>query len=215
MRHRLLWSLLLGLSCLLPHAAAADGGFIATLSTEQQNAAGLAPLSAGEQAALNALVAREVAFARQGNVRAFAGTFLSRRKPAELAEAGLDRLSPAEQERLNAAVANAIASGPVQPEPRALKQSDVTSARERLQVHGRVSLAYGWGGGGSYRAGSISTDIYDPETGLELGLGLGEISGKGWWGCDTSYAGYDSYRGERPVTGFADWRGGGGCLRRH
>ncbi|WP_415908122.1 hypothetical protein [Oleiharenicola sp. Vm1] len=41
-------------------AADGTGGFTATLSSEQQTAAGLTRLSADEQTALNALVAREV-----------------------------------------------------------------------------------------------------------------------------------------------------------
>ncbi|MFI5337782.1 MAG: hypothetical protein ACHQ5A_13425 [Opitutales bacterium] len=212
---------------------AAERGFITTLSAEQQAAAGLTRLSAGEQTALNALVAREVAFARQGNVRAFAGTFVSRRKPAERTEAGLDRLTSAEQARLNDAVAAAIAAGPVLPEPRELTKSDVTNG-QRLQVHGSISFTYGWGGGGSFRAGSLYTDIYDPVTGTELGIGLSESSGNGWWGWDSGYDGYDPYRFDRPwpvMTDFhSDWadarasgnyflpgrfNGTGSCFQRH
>lgn len=73
--------------------SAATGGFISTLTNEQQATAGLIRLSADEQTELNALVARDVSLARQGNVRAFAGTFLSRRHGDEAWLAGLDRLT--------------------------------------------------------------------------------------------------------------------------
>jgi len=183
-----LFLVLLTLAGALPVRLAAETGFIPTLTTEQQLSTGLTRLSADQQTALNALVAREVSLAHQGNVRAFAGTFVSRRKPAELKAAGLDRLTAEEQDRLNDLVALAIAAGPVKPEPRELKPGDV-SVTDRLQIHGSIGLAMGWGGGRSFRAGSFFTDIYDPVTGLELGIGLSAMSGNGWMGWD-GYPGY-------------------------
>lgn len=167
---------------------AAEGGFTATLTSAQQSAAGLTRLSAEEQIALNTLVAREVTLARQGNVKAFAGTFSSRRRPEERTAAGLDRLSASEIETLDQCVAAAIAAGPVPPTaPQKLQDKDV-ARKDRLEVHGTVSLAYGWGSGGrEMRAGSLYTTIHDRETGTTLGLGLSRISGDGWWGypcCD-------------------------------
>jgi hypothetical protein len=210
----LLTVLFLGLAVLAPRALAADGGFTATLSAEQQTAAGLTRLSADEQTALNTLVAREVTLARQGGVKAFAGTFLSRRKPAELTAAGLDRLTPAEQDKLNETVAVAIAAGPANSEPREWKKSELASDKPRVQVHGGVSLTYGWGGGGSYRAGSVYTDIYDPETGVALSLGLSEASGSGlWFRGEPSL--YDYYGLNRGVPYLGGGFGGGGCSRRH
>lgn len=172
-------------------AADGTGGFTATLSSEQQTAAGLTRLSADEQTALNALVAREVSLARQGNVKAFAGTFSGRRKPAELKSAGLDRLAPEELAQLDRLVATAIAAGPTQPAlaPR-LKPSDV-ARNDRLEVHGQVSFAYGWGSGGrEMRAGSIYTEIHDKQTGTILGLGYSQFSGDGWWGYGDPYYDY-------------------------
>lgn len=211
MRHLLLSVLCLGLVVIAPRAHAADGGFTATLSAAQQTAAGLTRLSADEQTVLNTLVAREVSLARQGGVKAFAGTFLSRRKPAELAAAGLDRLSPAEAAQLNEIVAAAIAAGPATPEPREWKKGELASDKPRVQVHGGVSLTYGWGGGGTYRAGSVYTDLYDPATGVALSLGLAEASGSGqWFRGEPGY--YDYYRADR---GGAVFDGRGGCFRRH
>jgi hypothetical protein len=170
-------------------AAEGNGGFTATLSSDEQTAAGLTRLSADEQTTLNTLVAREVSLARQGNVKAFAGTFSSRRKPAERAMAGLDRLSPTELEQLDRLVATAIAAGPAPVAlPRPLKPNDVAARKDRLEIHGEVTLAYGWGSGGrDMRAGSLYTEIYDKETGVTLGLGYSQFSGDGWWGYGDPY----------------------------
>lgn len=190
MRARFISLLALALLAVVSVAHAATGGFISTLSSEQQSAAGLTHLSADQQLTINTLVAREVSLARQGNVRAFAGTFSSRRKPEEKASAGLDQLSPAELTQLDQLVAAAIAAGPSKPElPSRLKDSDVAN-KDRLQVHGTVSVAYGWGGGREMRAASLYTTITDPDSGFTLGLGISQYSGDGWW-CydpfDTSY----------------------------
>lgn len=196
-------------------AADGAGGFIVTLSSEQQSAAGLTRLSADEQTTLNTLVAREVSLARQGNVKAFAGTFSSRRKPAERATAGLDRLSPAELEQLDLLVATAIAAGPTKPTlPRRLKPSDV-ARNDRLEVHGEVTLAYGWGRGGrDMRAGSLYTEIYDKETGVSVGLGYSQFSGDGWWSYGDPYY-YDDDMPSRFVSVGRFGPGGFGGCRRH
>lgn len=156
-------ALLLGLG---PVALRADGGgFTATLSAEQQAGSCLAKLSPGEAVALNALVAREVAAARSGGVRAFAGTFVSRRHPEERAQAGLDRLTPSEQELLNAAAAAALAAGPVWPAPAPKFTKTDTSVKDprQLEVHGSVSLMYGWGRGGrETKGGAIDLRFTDP-----------------------------------------------------
>lgn len=169
-------------------ASDGTGGFTATLSADEQTAAGLTRLSADEQTTLNTLIAREVSLARQGNVKAFAGTFSSRRKPHERTAAGLDRLSPAELEQLDRLVATAIAAGPAPVAlPRRLKPSDV-ARNDRLEIHGEVALAYGWGSGGrDMRAGSLYTEIYDKQTGVTLGLGYSQFSGDGWWGYGDPY----------------------------
>lgn len=191
MRTRRLVALFAAFLTLVGIALAAEGGFIATLSTEQQAAAGLNHLSADEQTTLNTLVAREVSLARQGNVKAFAGTFSSRRKPAETTAAGLDRLAPEQLAQLDQLVANAIAAGPTQPVlPQRLKAKDV-ARNDRLEIHGQVSLAYGWGSGGrEMRAGSIYTEIHDKQTGTTLGIGYSQVSGDGWWGYGYPYYDY-------------------------
>ena len=213
---------------------AAESGFLSALTSTQRSAAGLDRLSTSEQAVLNTLVAREVSFARQGNVRGFAGTFVSRRHGTEAHDAGLDQLSADEQAKLDDYVSAALAAGPVKPEPKELKPGDVTG-EHRLQVHGEVSLTYGWGGGRSFRAGSLYTDIYDPETGVRVGIGLGEVSGDarliygpgGFYGYDSYYPGSAGYLYNADQSNWANalihggslrsgaFNGSGSCFRTH
>ena len=173
---------ILGFALTTAAAQAGEGGFIATLSAGEQAAAGLTRLTADEQMALNRLVAREVALARQGSVTAFTGTFVSRRQAADHASAGLDRLTVEEQAKLNGLVAAAIAGAPERRVAAKLRKEDVVP-NDRLQIHGSVSVMYGWGSGGrEFHGGSLYTSIYDPDTGIALGLGLSQFSGDGWVG---------------------------------
>lgn len=218
-------------AALLP---AAESSFLSTLTSAQRSAAGLDRLSANEQTVLNTLVAREVTFARQGNVRGFAGTFVSRRHGTDVRDAGLDHLSADEQAKLDEYVSVALAAGPVKPEPKQLKPSDVTG-EHRLQVHGEVSLTYGWGGGRNFRAGSLYTDIYDPDTGMHVGIGLGEVSGDarliygpgGYYGYDSYYPGSPGLLYNSDQSSWANsliqggglrsgaFNGNGSCFRTH
>lgn len=179
---------------------AAEGGFIATLSEQQQTDAGLIRLSAEQQLALNRLVAREVGLARQGGVTAFAGTFLSRRKPEERAAAGLDQLTAAERDVLNQAVAAAIAAKPVPVTlTRRLRDKEL-AANRRLETRGEVTFVYGRGSGGrDLVGGSVYTEVYDRETGISLGVGVSRYEGNGWWGYPYDF--YDvGYGYAAPVT---------------
>lgn len=171
-------------------APAQTGGFSATLTIAQRTATGLDRLTEEERTALNGFIATEVSLARQGNVRAFAGTFSGRRSAAEKSAAGIDRITPAELATLDELVAQAIAAGPVQPTvPQKLTAKDVAKT-DRLEVHGEVSLAYGWSRHGDYRAGSLYTTIYDPVTGVALGIGIAQSYGDGWWDdCNGTYVG--------------------------
>lgn len=169
---------------------AADGGFIATLSDQEQAEAGLVRLTAEQQLKLNTLVGREVSLARQGGVSAFAGTFFSRRKPEERTAAGLDALTPKEIEKLNALVAAAIAAKPVPvTTARRLREAQLKEQR-RFETHGQVTFVYGRGGGGrDLVGGSIYTELYDRESGVSVGVGVSRYDGTGWWLPGDYYAG--------------------------
>lgn len=171
-------ALLLGLAPVVSRAG--DSGFTATLSAEQQTNSGLAKLSPDETTALNTLVAREVAAARSGGVQAFAGTFVSRRQPAERAQAGLDRLTTVEQEFLNTFAAAALAAGPVWSVPASKLTQIDTSVKDprQLEVHGSVSLMYGWGSGGrEMKGGAIDLRFTDPAGRYSLDLRYLRIEG--------------------------------------
>ncbi len=200
---------------------AADGGFLATLSEQEQTDAGLARLSAEQQLKLNTLVGREVSLARQGGVTAFAGTFSSRRQPEERAAAGLDALTPKEIEKLNALVAAAIAAKPVPvTTARRLREAQLKEQR-RFETHGQVTFVYGRGGRGrDFVGGSVYTEVYDRETGVSVGVGVSRYDGGGWWLpydyysgdllLDTDYVparALVSYAGPGPVADFGRGRG--------
>jgi hypothetical protein len=194
------------------YSAQPAGGFTQTLSMQDQTTVGLAKLSSEELTVLNACVAREVALARAGHVRAFAGTFTGRRPAAERIAAGLDRLTPEEQARLDALVALALAAGPVRPDSASALAKDAMDIVHRLQIHGEVSLTVGSSGNGrNFYGTSLYTAITDPETNLTIELGWEQFKGNGWFGY-----GYGPYDYAYPDFGF---RGrdfsGGGCIRRY
>lgn len=167
---------------------AAEGGFTATLSLEQKTAAGVTTLTNDERTALDQLVADDLAFARRENLAELGGTFVSRRTEADRKQAGLDRLSPEQLTKLNELVASALAARPTPKERPRLKESDVLSAKRRGEVHGSVTVMYGWGRGGrDYRAGSLWLDYQDPDGRFGLGVGLISADGDGFYGY---YPGY-------------------------
>ena len=180
------WFLLALLSGLLLPAStlrAEESVFSVRLHANEFVEIGLTALTQEELTALNQLVAREVASARQGGVAAFRGNFLSRRTPAERTAAGLDKLTPAGQDRLNQAVATALAVRNSATTVGVAPAADVGGIDVRTalkpEVHGSVTLGYGWSRGGSYRFGSVDTWYYDPESRITIGLGVGIVRGRG------------------------------------
>jgi hypothetical protein len=136
------------------------------LAPEAQIAAGLRRVSPAQLSALNDLIGRELALARAGDVRGFAGTFSGRRTAAERAAAGLDLLTEAERGRIDALVVTLLASPPATFWPSQTaspRDRGVEPVRERPRIHGSVTAMYGWGSGGySTYGGSLSTHYYDP-----------------------------------------------------
>lgn len=162
---------------------AAEGGFSATLPADTQMAAGLAGLTPAERAALDQLVAAELAAVRRADGPELTGTFVSRRTEAERKSAGLDRLTSAQVEKLNEVVASALTPRPKPKERPRLKESDVLSAARENRIHGSVTVAYGWGGRGrDLWAESLWLEYYDPESRVGLSLGLTNFNGDGFYG---------------------------------
>ena len=173
------------------------GGFVATLSADQQAAAGLPALSLAERAALDQLVTVELAQVRQRTPDGFTGTFVSRRTEAELKAAGLDRLTPAELSKLNELVAATLAIHPKPKERPRIKDDDVLNPEKKPEIHGSVSLTFGSGGRGRNVWGSsLWLDYFDPASGLGLSVGLSNFSGKGFYGY------YPDYYGSRYYASF-------------
>jgi hypothetical protein len=168
-----------GVLVLASSLAAAEGGFTATLSAEQKTAAGLASLSDPERAALDQLVTREVAQARQDNPGEPAGTFVARCTEGERRQAGLDRLTPAELATLNELVAAALAARPKPRERPRIKDSEVLNPAPKPEIHGSVTLTYGRGGGGTFHGSALWVDYFDPASGLGLSVGRETFSGRG------------------------------------
>lgn len=175
--------LALGLLLLAAPLRAAEGGFSATLPPEQQDAAGLPTLTADERATLDRLVTDDLTRARRENLAELDGTFVARRTEAERRQAGLDRLPPAQLARLNDLVAAAIAARPAPKARLRLPESEVLGAKTRGEIHGSVSVAYGWGRGGrDSRASSLELNYYDPESRIGFGLRI-----------TTTHGGYPGY----------------------
>lgn len=183
----------------------ASGGFSETLSTVQKNAAGLTALTPAESDALDRLIAADAAQARAGNGVELEGTFVSRRTKPERKAAGLDRLSPAELTKLNGLVATTLAASPKPKERPRIKDSDVFSAPRKPEVHGEFSLTYGRvSGGGDFRSASMYVDIFDPNSGLEIGFGFSRSSGRGLYGFYPGYPGYGSGYGYGAGLGWSN-----------
>ncbi|HEY8995255.1 MAG TPA: hypothetical protein VIM71_11375 [Lacunisphaera sp.] len=178
---------------------AATGGFMATLSQEEQAAAGLTTLTALELAALDELVAGDLARARQLKTSALPGTLGTRHPGEKIAEAGLDRLTPEQLAKLNALVDEAVYNRPQPKDRPRLRDSDVLSEQGRLQVHGGMSFTYGWAGGGrNFRETSAWVSYYDPVTGLGLGFGFSNFTGDALYGYYPGDYYYD--RGYYPAS---------------
>lgn len=187
----------------------ADGGFTATLSAEKQANAGGPTLSPVERIILDQLVAGELAALRQGDGRELEGSFVGRRTEAERKAAGLDRLTEAQLTKLNESVASLLTARPKPKERPRLKESEVLAAAKKNEIHGSVTVAYGWGRGGrDMWAESLWLDYYDPESRVGISIGLSNFNG--YYGYYPDYYGYNGgrYYALAPVSFDAFYRGG-------
>jgi len=189
---------------------AGQGGFTATLSAEQQTAAGLPTLSPVELITLDQLVAGELAAVRRAGAPELTGSFVSRRSDAEIKAAGLDRLAFEQLEKLNEFVAAALAAHPKPKERPRLKDSDVLApVAEKNQIHGSVTVGYGWGGGQSMWGESLWLQYYDPDNRFGIGVGLSNFNGNGYFGYGPDYPNEGRYYAPGPVSFDAGNRDGG------
>ncbi|HEY0947721.1 MAG TPA: hypothetical protein VGD81_20730 [Opitutaceae bacterium] len=179
------------------------------LTSNEQTAAGLAKLTAGQRAALEAQIVREITLARQGDVVGFSTTFTSRRTADERQAAGLDQLTPGELAQLDTGVARAVAERPSPYDYAYARQpvaATAVSLKRRPEIHGEVSFVYGWGSGDrEFYGGSVVTSYYDPESKVGITVGVSQLRGNGF-----GYYGYPGYWGyyDRPwYAGYYDYPG--------
>jgi hypothetical protein len=172
---------------LLATAVRADepAAFTAQLDAADRAAAGLAKLSPAQLAALDTQIAREITVARQGDVVAFARSFMARRTGDQLTAAGLVALTPAERTALDTIVARAVAQRPavvVKTLAAKAKEDDavVETVTYKPQLHGEVSLTYGMASGGRNFYGGAFTTVYDdPQHNFTAAFTYAEFHGKG------------------------------------
>jgi hypothetical protein len=210
---------LIGCLLALTSLRAAEGGFTATLSNEQKNVSGLVSLTPAELTALDQIVADEVGLARQQNLGEFSENFVARRSDEQRQLAGLNRLTAEQQARLNELVAAAIASRAKPKDRPRIRDSEVLLPARPPEIHGSVTLSYGWGRGGSIRGESLWLDYYDPESRVGIGVGIANYSGNGFYdyypsdgyGSRYAYDGAPLYYGVSSREGFARGTGQSFC----
>jgi hypothetical protein len=168
--------------------ASVQVGFLANLTAEEKAGAGLGKLSAEQLAALDAQIAKEMKLARQGDVRGFAGTFISRRTEAERTASGLGVLTTGEKYQLDRLVSRALAATPPQPPvaiARPATEADLLQNKTSdWETHGFVQLEYGFGSGDrEYKAGTVAVSQVNKKTGTAVTFAYTAMEGDGLWYC--------------------------------
>lgn len=177
--------LAIGLASSRVHAAE-DVRFSATLSDTQRAETGLTQLTADNVAVIDALVRQdEATLKRRGSLSGF-GTFSQRRSDHEREIAGLAALTPAQLARLDGLAGLRISPPPpmIVSEAKPSKGTPGVLVRpaERpyaLEVHGSMTLSYGWSKAGSTRGGEMMINLQDPDHRFSLNIGYAQYSGKG------------------------------------
>jgi hypothetical protein len=184
---------MLGMLCLIAalsgFAAAAEDEsaprFSATLSTAQRAEAGLTQLTEDNIAVIDALVRQDEALLRRHSKALGAGNFSQRRTAHERDIAGLAKLTPGQQARLDELIARRSAAAipmltaelGAPPAIRRIPERDTRAPA--LEVHGSVSLTYGWSKEGDVRGGSMVVSLQDPAHRFTVLIGYSEFRGKG------------------------------------
>ncbi len=163
--------------------AADDARFSTSLSTDQRAETGLALLTEDNIAVIDALVRQdETTLQRRGTHAAF-GSFSQRRSEHERGIAGLARLNPAQIARLDALIA--ARTSPALPlfSAESGYRTAVTrpvAQKTGLEIHGSVTLSYGWSKTGSVRGGEMVVNIHDPaHPNFSLTISYAQYRGKG------------------------------------
>ena len=180
---RVWWLTLLGLACTVVNASAGeDQRFSATLNAEHRAAAGFNRLTDDNLAVIDALVRQEEALLRRRGPSALFWSFSGRRSVHEKEIAGLTRLNAEEVAQVDALIAARLGtalplfSAGVGASPLRLPPAE----KHRLEIHGSVSLMYGWNNAGSVRGGELIVNVRDPaRPNFSLTISYAEYRGKG------------------------------------
>jgi hypothetical protein len=169
-------------------AFAADTRFSQTLAISERAEIGFNRLSSDQVAALDALVRRDLAAqsAAQTSDPAPPARFSQRLTADERKVAGLTLLNEKELTRFDALVAQhasaALARVLLAPPvfvPRGMVQLP-TEAKRAAEIHGSMTLSYGWGKGGySNKTGAVELNYVDPVHNLAITFGYAESHIKG------------------------------------
>jgi hypothetical protein len=165
-----------------------DMRFSATLSESQRAETGLSLLTEDNVAVIDALVRQDQAtLKRRGSLASF-GSFSQRRSEHEREIAGFSLLTPAQLARLDG-----LAGMRITPPPAAMitaeggRRSPVAGMLIKpvfspyaLEVHGSMSLTYGWSKAGSIRGGEMLIDLQDPAHRFSVQIGYSEFHGNGY-----------------------------------
>jgi hypothetical protein len=181
-----LWLVFAALPVLVLTTRAADDGsrFSSTLSQSQRAETGLAQLTEDNVAVIDALVRQDIATVKRRNSTTSLGTFSQRRTDHEREIAGLAKLTPEQLARLDGLVGLRVFPPPsyqLNSEYRASAAplvKPVTTVRG-LEIHGSVSLTYGWSKGGTIKGGEMEMTATDPSGRFRIRVGYGEYHGDG------------------------------------
>ena len=182
-------ALLLAGLCAAASRAADDARFSATLSAEQRTETGLDRLTSDEVAVIDALVHQDQDTAdRYADNPVRRTAFSARRTARERDLAGLASLTPAEVGQLDRFVALRIpprpAPAPFLPFDRVqLDEGGLAPRRAGPEIHGSLTLAYGWSRGGSVRGAESHVTYADPRHRFALSIGYAEYHGTGRASC--------------------------------
>jgi hypothetical protein len=200
--HRAMFALgaILALVTAPGRAATDDPRFSSTLRPAQWTESGLNKLTTDNVAVIDALVRVDKAASEYRNNNIGSTRFSERRTEHERTISGLYLLTPAQVEKLDQLVAFRVARPMAQfdtsiPAPR-LNLENVTVPNRPPEIHGSVSLTYGWGKGGSVRGADSVFTYDDPARRFSLLFGYSEYRGKG--DIPLYYPG-DIYYRNRPV----------------
>ncbi|MSU65003.1 MAG: hypothetical protein EXS38_02625 [Opitutus sp.] len=184
------------LAALSPAASAAESSrFSLRINATERTESGVSRLSSDQVAVLDALVRRDtVAFLTGATEPEAPARFSLRLTADERRNAGLAQLKAEEVVRLDSLVQStqvprSTASLLAPPPLLSAARPQILEKKKEREIHGSVSLTYGWGGGSSVKSGSMLMSMEDPEKKYSVTIGYTETHVKGPNGYRGDYIG--------------------------